>query len=165
MNPLVFHQSQHHSFVGLLNYFYLLLIFIYLFIYWLCHVLISAHWIFDLSCGMQDLAPWQEMEPMPPALGAQSLSHWTTREVPPWLCFILWHPWILWFLTGWFLTHNISQVQAHLHCNTSLPSLSWFTSTSFTIFEEGVTKQLLFLPHHFPYKPYSLLSCTAHSLE
>ena len=36
----------------------------------------------DLSCGMQDLVPQPGIEPGPPALGAQSLSHWTTREVP-----------------------------------------------------------------------------------
>ena len=35
-----------------------------------------------LSCGVQDLVvlPW--MEPRPSALGAGSLSHWTTKEVP-----------------------------------------------------------------------------------
>ena len=31
---------------------------------------------------MQDLVPWPRIEPGPPALGAWSLSHWTTREVP-----------------------------------------------------------------------------------
>ena len=31
---------------------------------------------------MWDLAPCLGIEPRPPALGAQSLSHWTTREVP-----------------------------------------------------------------------------------
>ena len=36
----------------------------------------------DLSCGMWDLVPRPGIEPGPPALGAQSLSHWTTREVP-----------------------------------------------------------------------------------
>ena len=35
-----------------------------------------------LSCGMWDLAPWPGIEPGPPAVGAQRLSHWTTREVP-----------------------------------------------------------------------------------
>ena len=33
-------------------------------------------------CSMQDLVPWPVTEPRPPALGAQSLSHWTTRELP-----------------------------------------------------------------------------------
>ena len=36
-----------------------------------------------LSCGMWDLVPWPRIEPRPPTLGARSLSHWTTREVPP----------------------------------------------------------------------------------
>ena len=36
----------------------------------------------NFSCGKQDLVPWLWMEPGPPALGAQSLSHWITREVP-----------------------------------------------------------------------------------
>ena len=31
---------------------------------------------------MQDLVPWPEIEPGPPALGSQSLSHWTPREDP-----------------------------------------------------------------------------------
>ena len=35
-----------------------------------------------LSCSMWDLVPWPENEPRPPALGAWSLSHWTTSEVP-----------------------------------------------------------------------------------
>ena len=35
-----------------------------------------------LTCGMQDLVPWPGIEPRPPAVGAQSLIHWTTREVP-----------------------------------------------------------------------------------
>ena len=35
-----------------------------------------------LSCSMWDIVPWQRIELGPPALGMQSLSHWTTREVP-----------------------------------------------------------------------------------
>ena len=35
----------------------------------------------DLSCGIWDLVPQPEIEPRPPALGAQSLGHWTTRDV------------------------------------------------------------------------------------
>ena len=35
-----------------------------------------------LSCGMWALVPWPGIEPWPPALGAWSLSHWTTKEVP-----------------------------------------------------------------------------------
>ena len=32
------------------------------------------------SCHMWDLVPWRGMEPRPPQLGVQSLSHWTTRK-------------------------------------------------------------------------------------
>ena len=35
-----------------------------------------------LSYGIWDLVPWSEIEPRPPALGFQSLHHWTNREVP-----------------------------------------------------------------------------------
>ena len=35
-----------------------------------------------LSCSTWDIVPWPGIEPGPPALGVQSLSHWTTREVP-----------------------------------------------------------------------------------
>ena len=34
------------------------------------------------GCSMWDLVPWPGIELRPPALGAWSLSHWTTREVP-----------------------------------------------------------------------------------
>ena len=34
------------------------------------------------SYDMQDLVPWPEIEPGPPALGSQSFSHWTPREDP-----------------------------------------------------------------------------------
>ena len=59
---------------------------IYLFI-WLCWVLVVAHGIFIAACGishcgMQDLVPWPGIKPEPPALGAQRLNRWTTREVP-----------------------------------------------------------------------------------
>ena len=56
----------------------------------LCQVFVVAHGIFScsmqaLSGGMWDLVPLPGIKPEPPALGARSLSHWTTREVPaPW---------------------------------------------------------------------------------
>ena len=37
-----------------------------------------------LSCGIRDLVPWLGIKSRSPALGAKSLSHWTTREVPRW---------------------------------------------------------------------------------
>ena len=38
--------------------------------------------VWDLRCGMWDLVPRPGIEPGPPALGAWSLNHWTTRDVP-----------------------------------------------------------------------------------
>ena len=35
-----------------------------------------------LGCGRWDLVSWPGTEPGPPALGAESHSHWTTKEVP-----------------------------------------------------------------------------------
>ena len=61
---------------------------------WLCWVFVAARRTFvgaceifncnlgTLSYGMRDLVPSPRIEPGPPALGAQSLSHWPTREVP-----------------------------------------------------------------------------------
>ena len=60
-----------------------LLIFMYLFI-----LAAPDHGIFVAACGllvaacMWDLVPWPGIEPGPPALAAQGLTHWTTREVP-----------------------------------------------------------------------------------
>ena len=38
--------------------------------------------VLDLSCCTCGLGPWPGIEPGPPALGAWSPSHWTTRKVP-----------------------------------------------------------------------------------
>ena len=38
--------------------------------------------LWTLSCGMWDLVPQPGIKPGPPALGAQSFSHWTTKEIP-----------------------------------------------------------------------------------
>ena len=68
---------------------------IYVFI-WLCWVFIATCGIFSPGCGTQDVfscgiqtsgnmwdwVPWPGIKPGPPVLGAQSPSHWTTREDP-----------------------------------------------------------------------------------
>ena len=53
--------------------------------------------VWTLSWGMWDLVPWLGIEPMPPAPEAQSLSHWTTKDVPIFL--------LLLFLVAGLLTH------------------------------------------------------------
>ena len=57
----------------------LLYIYIYLFIQ-LLQTLVVACGIF--SCRIQNLLPSPRVEPRAPALGAQSPTQWTTREVP-----------------------------------------------------------------------------------
>ena len=64
--------------LGYLNYFFFFFLLI-LFIYDLAAL--------GLSCGTWDLVPWPGTEPLPPSLGAWSLSHWTTREVPNYFFF------------------------------------------------------------------------------
>ena len=54
--------------------------FILFFFLWLHQVLVGAPRIF--SYGTWNLVPGPGTEPRLPALGAWSLSHWTTREVP-----------------------------------------------------------------------------------
>ena len=68
-----------------------------------------------LSCGTWDLA----IKPRSPALGVQSLSHWTTREVPS--CFqirsILFPFWkLLWLHRTWF--HNWNRWYEKLRLKT-----------------------------------------------
>jgi len=45
-----------------------------------------------LSCGIQDLVPRPGVKSRSPALGVWSLSHWTTREVPPRIFLNPWAP-------------------------------------------------------------------------
>ena len=83
---------------GCWKIFPLFIVFICLFIYsrvylsiWLCWVLVAARGIFVVACGLLGAAcgilfPDQGSNPGPPALGARSLNHWTTREIP-FICF------------------------------------------------------------------------------
>ena len=48
-----------------------------------------------LSCGMWHPVPWPRTGPRPPALGAKSLSHWPTREVPHNALLAISHRWSL----------------------------------------------------------------------
>ena len=50
---------------------------------------IFSYGMWTLSCSMWAPVAWPGIKPRPPQLGTQSLSHWTTREVPRMLVFIL----------------------------------------------------------------------------
>ena len=86
----MFHKLSYFSFF---KKYLCICLSIYLSIYlsiWLCRVLVAACGVFFLAVArellivacMWDLVPWPGIKPGPPALGAQSLSHWTSREVP-----------------------------------------------------------------------------------
>ena len=57
-------------------------------LFWLRWVLVVALRLFCAACGLcscgmhVDLVPWPGIEPRPPALRVQSLTHWTTSKVP-----------------------------------------------------------------------------------
>ena len=61
-----------------------------------CGLLVVACELSVATC-MRDLAPQPGIEPRPPALGAQSPTHWTTREVPePMFLDVLFLPRMFW---------------------------------------------------------------------
>ena len=60
---------------------------------------------------MWDLVPWPGIEPRPPTLGAQSLSHWSPREVPR---FFIVHFFMLCFYVLYRIRHPFS---FHRHRN------------------------------------------------
>ena len=44
------------------------------------HLFFFFNWLCHVACGI--LVPWPGIEPMPPAMEAWNLNHWTIREVP-----------------------------------------------------------------------------------
>jgi len=61
----------------------------------LIHLLLLLFWPWHGACEI--LVPWPRIEPMPPAVEARSLNHWTSREAPHhnnrW-CFLQYHSWL-----------------------------------------------------------------------
>ena len=61
----------------------------------LIHLLLLLFWPWHGACEI--LAPWPRIEPMPPAVQARSLNHWSSREAPHhnnrW-CFLQYHSWL-----------------------------------------------------------------------
>ena len=84
-----------------------------------CGIFVATWGIFSysmwaLSCSMCDLVPWSGIEPGPPVLGAQSLSHWTTREVPRFHYFYDWVIFHCSYVYHVFFIH--SSVDGYLGC-------------------------------------------------
>ena len=55
------------------------------------------------NCSMWDLVPWPGIDSRSPALGVQSLSHWTIREDPHWT-----------FEEGWVSRPDLDSDSTHL---------------------------------------------------
>ena len=72
----------------LMNTFYLFFKFKFIYFNWRLITLLFFKYLLiylaapGLSCSMWDLVPWPGIKPGPPALGAESLNHRTSREVP-----------------------------------------------------------------------------------
>ena len=80
--------------------------------------------MWTLSCGKWDLVPRSRMEPRPLALGVQSLSHWTTREVPSQLRGVL----FFFFPPKGFISTNSASA-----CMLSHFSRVWLFATPWTV--------------------------------
>ena len=143
----------------------ILLIFIYSSIHsfiWLHWVLVAAFRTFDLRCrtcdlsvaacrifssGMQtisssmwDLVPCPGIKPRPPALGAQSLSHWTTRKSSHWQLFpvltsIPRQPLTTFCLLGVAFSGHFVQMESSNIYHTICGFCVWLLSFSIDVFE------------------------------
>ena len=136
---------------------------------WLCQVLVATCRIFSCGlwtpiCSMWDLVLWPGMEPGPPALGARSLSHWTTSEFPlivDLICVTLmisaatlssWASWpfvcLLWKDVYWFLCPFFSQVICF--SDTELCVLCTFSIlTLYQTYDSWILFSFQRLPLHF----------------
>ena len=119
---------------------------LYLFI-WLHWVLVVTCRILScgtrtLSCSKWDLVPWPGIELRPPGLGARSLSHWITREVP---LYFLWIPWSLIFNLPSFLIHALKAMNFPLKSGFScIPQI---LICHIFIIQFKFPTEISFLPH------------------
>ena len=95
--------------------------------------------VLGLSCGIWELVPWPGIKPRPPALGAQSLSHWTTREVS--------HFSIVLFFSFWYCFSSFpsSDIHVELVVHWMFVSLLKFIealTSSVAVFEHGDCKEV-----------------------
>ena len=94
---------------------------------WLFQVLAEA--LVTFSCGMWDLVPQPRIEPEPPALGAQSLSPWTTTEVPIISkLYIRWQYFIP--LSIYWMTVPATELDRKERAMSKIPHLTLMTSRS-----------------------------------
>ena len=114
-----------------------------------------------LSYGMRALAPWPGIEPRPPALGAQSLGHWTTRFLIYTVCaLLLSHVWF--FVAPWTIAHCMLSCFSHVQLFVTLWTVAHQTPLSMGSVRQGYWSGLPWpLPAYVPSpgtEPVSLAS-------
>ena len=108
-------------------------------------LLIFIFWLRREACGI--LVPQPGMEPVPPALGAQSPNLWTTREVPT-------SYYLKNFLCTDYFTHIVILLSFGLHISIIFPSLHPISFIFFPL-QQWI---LAFLSSDNGYQGLSLLS-------
>lgn len=101
---------------NILKYFHLFI--------WFCWVLAVICRIFDLHCGIQDLSLWhvrsrdglptRDGTHVPHNQGAQSLGHWTIKQVPP----LRYYPSPPYLFTESGCLIHLSRFHSHVTCHT-----------------------------------------------
>ena len=135
-------QYQFHCFNNLLQFHHIPPPFLYFFLTFI-YLAAAGH-----SCGMRDPVPRPEIKPRHPALGTQSLSHWTTWEVLGAGYFLLTLTLVPqpWSLTLKFLTQKVVeslQFQWHLlrvDAPDQIQFQSWAHTSGFLFFLEVLSQ-------------------------
>ena len=91
--------------------------------------------MWTLSCGMWDLGLWPGIEPRPPALESQSLSDWTTSEVPILILTVFRYNDMVVLFLFWSIT--VDRVALNLWY--------WCFVKSFTLYQEKTTSSCEFI--------------------
>ena len=104
-----------------------------LFLLLFLHLLFKKYWFIyltalGLTCGVWDPVLWPGVKPGPSALGVQSLSHWTTREVHTLAFKDLIH---LHKLTYWLYGHKLPILNWYLQPKLWAPDVGTHLDTQF----------------------------------
>ena len=167
---LMFYNSQHISLLPLWSGVFLSILFFFK-KYLLIYLAVLA-----LSCSMWHLVPWPGIKPGPPALGAQSLHGWTTREVLVLYCFwgnVNWIVSLIYFSYSSLLVHRNA---THFYIlilhpanlvNSLMSSPSFLMSLGFSKYSimPFANSEILLIPLQFGFFSFLFLSdCNRHPI-
>ena len=103
-------------------------------------ILILALELLVPACG--GLFPWSGIEPRPPASRVRSLSHWTTRQVPPMYCYSDC------FRVGFYGRRNTSGASFSEYSRSGAPCISVATRTAYFLQGSCRSKALPAIGHN-----------------